>query len=117
LVSGLSREDDPSLIFHLKNRYDAISFNIKIYETVLVNLVMSPSLCNRLIEKTRETKWVCGPVVDNVKLGVSSGANSNSSRTNVGYRDIDPECREHRSVICMAEGKWPTLDLEAGSVK
>jgi len=37
----------------------------------------------------------------NVKIGVSLGANSNSNRTNVGYRDIDSECREQRSVICM----------------
>jgi len=29
------------------------------------------------------------------------GANSNSNRSNVGYRDIDPECREQRSVIGM----------------
>jgi len=37
----------------------------------------------------------------NVKTGVNLGANSNSNRTNVGYRDIDPECREQRSVICL----------------
>jgi len=37
----------------------------------------------------------------NVKTGVSLGANSNSNQTKVGYRDIDPECREQRSVICL----------------
>jgi len=30
--------DDPSLILNLKNRYDAISFNINNWETLLVNL-------------------------------------------------------------------------------
>jgi len=31
-------EDDPILIFNLKNRYDVISFNINSWETLLINL-------------------------------------------------------------------------------
>jgi len=38
LVSAMSREDDPILIFNLKNRYDATSFNINNWETLLINL-------------------------------------------------------------------------------
>jgi len=38
LVSAMSREDDPILIFNLKNRYDAISCNINNWETLLINL-------------------------------------------------------------------------------
>jgi len=38
LVSAMSHEDDPILIFNLKNRYDAISFNINNWETLLINL-------------------------------------------------------------------------------
>jgi len=38
LVSAMSREDDPILIPNLKNRYDAISFNINSWETLLINL-------------------------------------------------------------------------------
>jgi len=34
----MSREVDPSLIFSLKNRYYAISFNINNWETLLINL-------------------------------------------------------------------------------
>jgi len=38
LVSAMSREDDPILIFNLKTRYDAISFNTINWETKLINL-------------------------------------------------------------------------------
>jgi len=38
LVSAMSREDDPILIFNLKNRYDAISFSTINWETKLINL-------------------------------------------------------------------------------
>jgi len=32
----MSRDDDPSIIFNFKNRYDAISFNINNWETILI---------------------------------------------------------------------------------
>jgi len=34
----MSREADPSLIFNHKNRYDAISYIINNWETLLINL-------------------------------------------------------------------------------
>jgi len=34
----MSRDDDPSIIFNFKNRYDAISFNINNWETILINV-------------------------------------------------------------------------------
>jgi len=37
MVSGMSREDDPSRLFNLKNRCYATSLNINICETLLVN--------------------------------------------------------------------------------
>jgi len=37
LVSGMSREDAPSLLFNHTNIYDAISLNINKLETLLVN--------------------------------------------------------------------------------